>query len=243
MKATRDQQQQLLTLADTDEELRRLDHKRANLPEQKVLDEHVELRQTITGDLGEATQTQERLQAQATRHEREIETADAGRKHSENLIYSGRITEERQLEALREEIAEKHRRKNDIEDSLLEIMEQLEEVTALVEELTSRRQELADQITHLGQRRDEAAADIDAEIAQLQQRRAAEAEGLDAAVLAAYDAVAAKRPGRAVARLEGRTCTGCHMELTAIELEEIKEAARESLAYCQQCGSIVVPSP
>ena len=94
MNASREQQQLLLTLADTDEEVRRLEHKRANLPEQKILDEHIELRQTITEDLAEATSTQDRLQAQATRHECEIETADAGRRHSEGLIYSGRIQNE-----------------------------------------------------------------------------------------------------------------------------------------------------
>jgi uncharacterized protein len=242
MRADRAQQQQLLVIADTDEEVRRLQHRKANLPEQKVLDEHVDLRRAVTEELAEATQTQERLQAQASRHEREIETADAGRKHSEGLIYSGRITSEKELAALREEIQTKHDRKNDLEDSLLEIMEQLEEVGGLVEELARRRQELAEQIAHLEQRRDEASADIDTELAALRDRRAQEIAVLDAPVLAAYDALAAKRPGRVVARLQGRTCTGCQLELTAIELEEIRETAADSIATCQQCGSIIVPA-
>jgi uncharacterized protein len=241
VRADREQQLQLLDLADLDEQIRRLEHRRTNLPEQKVLDEHVEARREVTGDLSDATTTQERLQAQASRHEREIEIADEGRRHSEQLIYSGRVSSEKELEALRDEIDKRHARKADLEDSLLEIMEQLEEVTDLVDELTERRQELADQIAHLTTRRDEAATGIDAELATLRAARDERTAGIDAGVLAVYDQVAAKRPGRAVARLDGRTCTGCHMELTAIELEEIKEAAADSLARCAQCGSIVVP--
>ncbi|WP_370324494.1 zinc ribbon domain-containing protein [Euzebya sp.] len=242
MKATPEQQQQLLTLADTDEEIRRLEHKRQNLPEQKALDLHVETQEKVADELVEATQTQERLAAQTARHEREIETAEAGRKHSEAQIYSGQLKSERELQARREEISEFKRRKSDIEDSLLEIMEQSEEVGSLVEELTARRTELAEQVTDLTRQRDEAAADIDAELEALRTRRGEESGVLDEGVLGAYDTLKAKRPGRVVARLERRTCTGCQLELTAIELEEIKETARHSLAYCQQCGSIIVPA-
>ncbi|CAN5157534.1 hypothetical protein BH23ACT9_BH23ACT9_37940 [soil metagenome] len=240
MKATPEQQQQLLTLADTDEEIRRLQHKRANLPEQQVLDSHVETRKLVTDELVDATQTKERLTAQSTRHEREIEVVDTGRKTHESQIYSGRITSERELEAIRGEIQAMYTRKNQLEDSLLEIMEQLEEMTSLVDELSSRRQELEEQVTDLTARRDAAATDIDAELQQLADRRAAESAGIPEGIVGAYESLRAKRPGRAVARLERRTCTGCQLELTAIELEEIKETATDGLAYCQQCGSIIV---
>lgn len=243
MKATPEQQQGLLALADTDETIRRLDHKRANLPEQQSLDLHEETRVKVATELSETTSMQERLMAQVTRHEREIDTADQGRKHSEAEIYSGRLTNERELEARREEIAEFHRRRDDLEDSLLEIMEQLEDVTSLADELTARRTELTEQIADLGVKRDEAAADIDAELGELSKTRVDQQQSIaEAQILVAYDQLKASRPGRAVARLEGRTCTGCQLEQTAIELEDIKATAKHSLAYCQQCGSIIVPT-
>lgn len=240
MNATPEQQKDLLTLADTDEEIRRLEHKRAHLPEQQVLDSHVQTDKLVTDEFVDANQTQERLTAQATRHEREIETVDTGRKTHEAQIYSGRITSERELTAIREEIQAMFRRKSDLEDSLLEIMEQLEEVTSLVDELGSRRSDLQDQIASLTARRDEAAADIDAELTALRARRDAESAAMPAPIMAAYDNLRAKRPGRVVARLQGRMCTGCQLDLTAIELEEIKATAASELAYCQQCGSIIV---
>lgn len=242
MKATPAQQQDLLALADTDEEIRRLEHKRAHLPEQQILDSHVEIRKLVTDEMVDATQTQERLTAQSTRHEREIDTVDTGRRTHEAQIYSGRITSERELEAIRAEIQAMYRRKSDLEDSLLEIMEQLEEVSSLVEELINRRAELEDQVADLTRRRDEAATDIDTELSTLRGRRAAEADGLPQPIMGAYDQLRGKRPGRAVARLQGRMCTGCQLDLTAIELEEIKQTATSDLAFCQQCSSIIVPA-
>lgn len=242
MKATQQQQHDLLTLADTDEEIRRLEHKRAHLEEQKVLDQHAETLEKVIDELLEATKTQDNLTVQQTRHEREIEQVDAHRKGSEAKIYSGAVTNEHALEALRKEVKDMQHRKSDLEDSLLEIMEQLEETTSLVDELTARRTELKAQIADLEDRRDHAATDIDAELEQIRARRADEATAVGPDVLGTYDKLRAVRKGRVVARLENRTCNGCHMELTAIELEEIKEEAKTSLASCQQCGSILVVS-
>ncbi|MGI9018956.1 MAG: zinc ribbon domain-containing protein [Euzebya sp.] len=243
MNATPAQQQALLALADTDEEIRRLEHKRVHLPEQQSLNIHEDTQVKVADELVQATATQERLAAQSARHEREIETANAGRKHSEAQIYSGRLTNERELEARREEISEFQRRKSDLEDSLLENMEQLEEVSSLVDELSARRSELTQQITDLTLRRDTAAQDIDAELTHLGQRRNQEIDAIgDSQIVAAYDRLRSKRQGRVVARLQGRTCTGCQLEQTAIELEELKQTAAHSLAYCQQCGSIIVPA-
>lgn len=241
MKATPEQQQALLTLADDDERLRRLRHKRANLPEQVALDEHEEILRKVTDELIDATHKEERLAAETARLERQIGEAQTARKTHEAQMYSGRIQSEKELAALKEEIAQAKRRKSDLEDSLLETMEQAEEVDGLLTELRSRRDELQSQIADLTTRRDESAVDIDAEIADVEQGREAHAAALDDDVLGVYEDLRSKRGGRVVARLEGRTCSGCNLELTVLELEEIKETAqRGGLARCEQCGSIIV---
>ncbi|MEE8602341.1 zinc ribbon domain-containing protein [Euzebya tangerina] len=243
MNASPEDQAQLLVLADTDQQIRRLEHKRANLPEQQTLDLHVETHKNVGVDLVDATTKQDRLAKEARKHEQRIETANEARKHSESQIYSGQITSERELQALREQIARAHDTKNDIEDSLLEIMQQSEDIAAVVEELTARKQELADQIVDLTDKRDEASRELDAELAELHDRRQAEADLLRPKLVEAYESLRTKRQGRrVVARLENRMCTGCQLDLTAIELEEIKDTAKTSLAYCQQCGSIIVPA-
>lgn len=242
MTATKEAQQQLLTLADTDEEIRRLEHRRANLEAQQILDRHVETQESVMDELLEATRRRDRLQAEVTKLERDIEVVNTARKQKESSIYSGQITDEKQLEAVRAEVRDLERRKDDLEDSEIEAMEQLEDVTALADELTARRAELKDQIADLERLRDEAAADIDAELGTVRARREEEAGVVPDDVLAQYDSLRQAREGRrVVARLEGRTCRGCMLELTAIDLEEIKQEAQTGLARCPQCGSIIVP--
>lgn len=243
MKATPQQQRDLLALGDIDEEIRLLEHRRANLPEQQALDETTATLEKVSAELLEATQRQQRLEAQSARHEREIATVESSRKTEEARMYSGTIQSEKMLEALKAEISALRRRKSDLEDSLLEIMEQLEDTAGIVETLTARREELQATANEQAAARDAAATDIDASLADARARREQAASAIPEELLAYYEQLRAKqRAGGAVARLERRACTGCRLELTAIELEEIKETAVDQLALCPQCSRIIVPA-
>jgi uncharacterized protein len=156
-------------------------------------------------------------------------------------MYSGLITSEKELEALRHELSSLRNRKNDLEDALLELMEQCEDTDGLVASLKDRHAELTASVAELTTARDTAATDIDAELEQRRDERAAIAAELPPAVLSVYDGLVARKQGLGAAALQGRTCSGCRLELTAIELEELRETARDSLALCAQCGRVLVP--
>ena len=44
-----------------------------------------------------------------------------------------------------------------------------------------------------------------------------------------------------VARLVGNTCQGCHLTIPATEVERIKKSAGNPIAFCDNCGAILVP--
>ena len=157
-------------------------------------------------------------------------------------MYSGRITSERELTALRGELGTLRARKSSLEDRLLEVMEETEELESAVGALRERHAELSGEIERLAAARDEAATDIDAELDRMGAERAAAAADVRPDVLAYYDGLRARKDGVAVARLEGRTCQGCRLQLTAIELEEVRDRATRGLARCEQCGRILVPA-
>ena len=70
--------------------------------------------------------------------------------------------------------------------------------------------------------------------------RATIAGSLPAEVVEYYEELRARKDGVGVAELQGRTCAGCRLELTAIELEQVREDVAEGLARCEQCGRILV---
>jgi uncharacterized protein len=83
-------------------------------------------------------------------------------------------------------------------------------------------------------------ADIDAELTALEERRLELREALTDSLLATYDRKRAAL-GVAVAPLGGRQCQGCHLELSAAEVDTVKdEAAATGVTDCPECGRLLI---
>ncbi|MBW3604281.1 MAG: hypothetical protein KY460_05070 [Actinobacteria bacterium] len=239
-KASPHQQQQLLRVQHIDTAIRRLQHRRANLPEQQQLDERSALLERVNADHLAATDELVSVERRQKRLEHDIAAVDDRRKAEEARMYSGVIASEREAGALRNELAALKSRKRDLEDELLEAMERHEELTATIETLQTRRQELRDEIAPLARSRDAAATDIDTELADQVAARDELVDALPNAVVAHYDRLRARKNGVALAELQDGTCQGCHLHLTAGELEEGREIGELGLARCVQCGRLLV---
>ncbi len=88
----------------------------------------------------------------------------------------------------------------------------------------------------------QAEAAIDAELADLGRRRAELAELVPDDLRATYDRLRARLGGVAVARLVGNHCDGCHLTLSAVELDRIRHLPDTELVTCDHCGRILVRS-
>lgn len=240
--ATPSEQQRLLELQQVDTELRQQQHRRAHLPEQQVLDEHEEMLSAVSAEYATRRDEMTKLQLTQKRLENEIATLDSRRKSEEGRMYSGAISSEKELEALRHELSSLKARKSDLEDELLEVMERAEEVEGMVATLKARHAELQDALPGRTTARDEAAVDIDAELAGTRAHRDELTSELPQPVLDAYTDLLARKQGLAVAELSGGTCMGCRLQLTASEMEEARRDAKRHLAICPQCGRGVVPT-
>jgi predicted nucleic acid-binding Zn-ribbon protein len=238
--ATPEEQRRLYDLQQVDTAIRQLEHRRANLPEQKALDENSATLERVAGEYRTSKEQLDRLVRQQRAHEEEIAGIDTRRKTEEARMYSGRISSERELEALRSELSSLRGRKNDLEDTLLEIMEQREELESLVGSLKERHGELNGNVAALLRARDVAATGIDGELAERLQERAGVAAAVPPPVVGFYDELRARKDGVGVAELRGSTCMGCRLQLTDMELEDVRAAVEKGLARCEQCGRILV---
>jgi predicted nucleic acid-binding Zn-ribbon protein len=82
--------------------------------------------------------------------------------------------------------------------------------------------------------------DIDRELADLAVRRADLRAALSDVLLATYDRKRAAL-GVAVAPLVGKQCQGCHLELSAAEIDTVKaEAADTGVTDCPDCGRLLI---
>ncbi|HUS43570.1 MAG TPA: C4-type zinc ribbon domain-containing protein [Ilumatobacteraceae bacterium] len=82
--------------------------------------------------------------------------------------------------------------------------------------------------------------DIDNELAALVQRRIGLRDQLPDPLLVTYDRKRAAL-GVAVAPLVGKQCQGCHLELSAAEIDTVKdEAADTGVTDCPDCGRLLI---
>lgn len=146
----------------------------------------------------------------------------------------------REAEALLHEMATVDEKRDELDDRELEA---LEEQAALDDDLTAHLQQeeaLRAALRQADDALERAVADIDAELAVLDTQRASALGALDAAVAARYEAVRAAS-GVAVAELKGHRCEGCHLDLSAAEVDTAKEEAAESgYTDCPQCGRMLI---
>lgn len=84
-----------------------------------------------------------------------------------------------------------------------------------------------------------AEAAIVAELDELERRRSDTRALLADGLLARYDRVRSKI-GVAAARLTGSRCEGCHLDLSAAEVDEVRRAGDDEFPDCPQCGRMLV---
>ena len=65
-------------------------------------------------------------------------------------------------------------------------------------------------------------------------------EGLDGELLAEYERLRRELGGVAVARLAGTSCGGCHLSLSAVEVDRIRKTPAGAMVHCEECGRILV---
>jgi predicted nucleic acid-binding Zn-ribbon protein len=155
-------------------------------------------------------------------------------------MYSGTITNPRELQGLQDEVASLTRRIGELEDLELEIMVEREPFDEEAVTLAAERAVLAERAEDLAGRITVAEAEIDVALDRETAERASATDAVPADLLAEYESLRAKRAGIGIARLERGTCGGCHMKLSAVELDRIKALPADARVVCEDCGRLLV---
>lgn len=231
--------EQLLGVQEVDLAIHQLRHRRSTLPEIAALEANASA--TVEATAARAVTEEAHRDLVRNQHVLEDEIATVRRRADEHeaTYYSGSVTNPRELVALQEDIDSLHRRQRTLEDQDLELMEAIEPLATELEVHDARLAALADERTQLDAALTAAAADIDAELADAESRRAALAADVDPEVLADYDRLRAQQGGIAIARLEGGACGGCHLQLSAVEVDRIRRLDAAERVLCEECGRLL----
>lgn len=146
----------------------------------------------------------------------------------------------REAEALMHEIATINQRRDELDDVELAALEEQSTIDDQLTQHLTGEAALRDAVSAADAALGRACADIDNELAGLASSREAAAAVLTPFVLARYEAVRAAN-GVAVAALRGAQCTGCHLDLSAAEIDTAKDEASDAgHTDCPQCGRMLI---
>jgi len=231
----------LLALQDRDLALDRLRHERAALPERARLAILTERLRALAATRDARQSERDEVARQEQRYAEEVQQLGEQAGAAEQRLYSGEVASPRELQALQADVEQLRRRQRTIEDRELGAMEQREPLDGALAttaaEWDAAEAEAAETRAALEGRERE----LDAARAAEQAARDQLAAGIDAGLLADYEQRRARANGVGVARLVGFTCQGCHLSIPATEVDRIRKEGDGALAYCDNCGAILVP--
>lgn len=240
MKAAPADQIRLLDLQAVDLHSDQLAHRRRTLPEAIEADAAAAGVKAASDAVTRAQSAVDDLDRQIRKLEGEVEAVRQRADRNRQRMDSGSISSPKELEKLQHEVGTLGKRQGELEDAELELMESKEAADA---ELASKQSTLAQAQTTLAdaeKRRDAALDEIEKALQDHVSERTGMAASVPAELLALYDRIRASSGGIGAAKLRARRCEGCRLELSGIELNDVREAALDDVVRCEECGRILV---
>jgi hypothetical protein len=228
----------LLALAEVDTEADQLAHRREHTPRRGAAIAAVTARRTWERRRDEIDERIEALGALIEESEAKSAALRTQRQRLEAQLRT--VIAPREAEALQHEIATLAEHDEELDTVELEALEEQAQLddervghgateSAVDDALALARGDL-----------DAEVAEIDERVAALGARRSQLRTEVPEAYLATYDRKRAAL-GVAVARLVGRQCQGCHLELSAAEIDTVKaDAAETGVTDCPECGRLLI---
>ncbi len=239
-KAAPEEQLRLLDLQALDSTLNKLTRQAAAArgnPELGVVAARVS---EVDGELVRATTELGDLQRELTHAEDEVQSVVNRLERDEKRLNSGTGTS-KDLTALQHEVASLTKRRSDLEDVELDVMERVEAARTTQAEVQGRTDAVRAELHALEEARDIELADIELQRVDVQARRNELASTFDSGLLAIYERILAKR-GVGAARLFHGKSEGSGMQLSPGDLADISSAAPDDVVLCPDSGCILVRS-
>jgi uncharacterized protein len=237
LKADPADQALLLDLQALDTKLQQLGHRASTLPELASLATLAAERETLRRTVVEQTGASEDTQAELKRTESDVAVVEARiARDSERLQASASVKD---VAALEQELTALAKRKNDLEDIELAVMETAEEADKALAASRAALEDLDARIAEATAARDAALAGLNSEREQAAGERAAIAGRIPDDLLALYEKQR-ERYGVGASMLQGGVSLASGVALNSSDMSTIRAAAPDDVLLCPDSNAILV---
>ena len=232
-------QNTLLTLADLDTEIARVQHAARTLPQHKAIAALMEARQGVTDELVASNIEVDDLTIAVSKAEADLSPVKARLERDQRRVEDGSISDPKVLRSLTDEVAHLTRRIGELEDAQLDVMGQLEDATAHRDRIADQKAEVETRLRDEVAARDVAVEKLRRESADLVATRGPIAGRIPADLMGLYEKMRTSSGLGAAALTAGR-CGGCQLQLTPSDLDTYRRAPANQVLRCVECDRILV---
>ncbi|HTN57408.1 MAG TPA: hypothetical protein VL043_03990 [Protaetiibacter sp.] len=237
LKAAPEDQALLLELQDLDTRVQRLDNQLRNLPETAQLVELEREGLALRRTLAEQTGTLEDAQAELGRVESDVAVVEARMTRDRERLQG--TSSVKDVQALEQELAALARRRDELEEIQLVVMERVEEHETSLAATRAALAELDSRVAATTAARDEGAASLQRERAATATDRQTIAARVPTELLALYEKQR-ERYGVGASHLRGGVSSASGVALNATDLGAVRAAAPDDVLLCPDSNAILV---
>jgi len=236
MKLDKIGQSALLRLSEVDLEIAQIRHEITSAIGSKELEALRTDLASVAGEIISARTTVENLQANQKRVDDDLHLAEARIARDKDRL--NQTSSPKDAVGIQSEIESLSRRKNELEDTELEVLAELEEAEKILKVISDRRDGIN---TAMNELQSEIQVKVD-ELKSRGRKLTADKEILvgkiSAEVLSAYELLAKRQI--AVGQVVNRSCSACRMGLTASAIDGFSSLSDDEIGHCPECQAMMV---
>ncbi|GBC93694.1 hypothetical protein HRbin15_02196 [bacterium HR15] len=177
------------------------------------------------------------LHAEAVDQELQLRMIDEKLHEAEQELYSGRITNPKELAALQKDILLIKQRRSEMDVRVLEMWEKMETLRQRINESELRMNEIEQRYEAYQVEYHQRKAALETEIQFHEQQREELARQIDPEALQRYELLRQRLGGIAVALVVNKACDCCHTVLTPYLLKQLEHETE--LITCENCARLL----
>lgn len=167
--------------------------------------------------------------------EMELQAFEEAVRENERRLYSGEVTNPKELRGLSERIDRDRERKLTLEEHTLAAMEEVEQAEIRLAECRLALEQARESLEHANRSFEAAQREWQKESRRLNAARRKLRSAVRPKLLSIYDALYDRCAGRPVARVDHGACGGCHVELPTA----MKKPKDDGIMRCPNCGRLL----
>ena len=236
MKASEAQQADLLSLASLDHEISRSKAAIKNLSSGAQFSEMREAQRDLAAKLINARNALDTVELELKRSETDLDLVE--QRIAKDIARLSTTNNSKDAQGIQSELESLKRRKSDLEDIELAILEQKEETSAAYATVASDKSIVDEELSVAEARNEAEIMKVRSRLDLLTNDRAQQAARVSTELMELYEKKASR--GVPVGRLSGRDCGACHISLGATALNDVQSLPRDEIATCPECQAILI---